>query len=418
MKVYCIGVGGIGLSALARYYKHKGYEVSGSDMADSALIQTLVQEGIHVDIGHRKENIQDGTDLVVYTIAVSDMNEDLVRARELGCARMTYPEALGEITKEKTTIAVCGTHGKTTTTAMTYHALKACGINPTVIVGSLLAGVGTNFIAGDSEFIVVEACEYRRSFLNLHPKHIIVTNIDADHLDYYKDISDIHDAFQEFADKVPSDGYMVAHGGSDLLTQGKKIDADSIDINGIMLSVIGKHNQANAQLVIALLRELGLPEEKIREGLKEFKGTWRRLEYKGKTAKGIDVYDDYGHHPTELRATIDALKEKYGNRLIYIFFQPHLFSRTKMFMESFADVLKNADRVYLMPIYAARELDDGTVTSSMLMERINELGGSASLLDTALALSPTIEAFDDPRIVAVNIGAGDAYAELNKIFYI
>jgi UDP-N-acetylmuramate--alanine ligase len=418
MKIYCIGIGGIGLSALARYYKHKGYEVSGSDIADSALVQTLVQEGIHVDIGHRKENIQEGTDLVVYSIAVSDTNEDLLRARELGCTRMTYPEALGEITKDKITIAVCGTHGKTTTTAMTYHALKACGINPTVIVGSLLAGVGTNFIPGDSEYMVVEACEYRRSFLNLHPKHIIVTNIDADHLDYYKDISDIHDAFQEFANKVHSDGFMVAHGGSDLLTQGKKIDADVIDANGIMLSVIGKHNQANAQLVIALLRELGLPEETIREGLKEFKGTWRRLEYKGKTSKGVDVYDDYGHHPTEIRATLDALKEKYGNRLIYIFFQPHLFSRTKMFMESFADVLKNADRVYLMPIFAAREVDDGTVTSGILMERINELGGNASLLDTTFALAPMIEAFDDPRIVAVNIGAGDAYAELSKIFYI
>ncbi len=418
MKVYCIGIGGIGLSALARYFKHKGYEVSGSDMSDSELVQALKQEGIDVHIGSDAGRITKEYDMVVYTIAIPETQVEFVRAKELRILTKTYPEALGEVTKEKTTIAVCGTHGKTTTTAMTYYALKACGINPTVIVGSLLAGVGTNFIPGDSDYMVVEACEYKRSFLNLHPKHIIVTNIDADHLDYYKDIGDIHNAFQEFADKIPSDGCMVAHRGSDLLTQGKKVDADAIDMNGIMLSVIGRHNQANAQLVLALLHEFGLPEEKIREGLKEFKGTWRRLEYKGKTAKGVDVYDDYGHHPTEIRATVEALKEKYSNRLMYIFFQPHLFSRTKMFMESFADVLKTVDRVYLMPIYAARETDDGTVTSGLLMQRINELGGQASLMDSKLALSPAVEALEDPRIIAVNIGAGDAYAELNKIFYI
>jgi len=419
MKVYCIGIGGIGLSALARYYKHNGWEVSGSDVSDSELVQTLKQEGIDVCVGADAARITNEYDMVVYTIAIPDTQIEFVKAKELGLTTKTYPEALGEITKDKQTIAICGTHGKTTTTAMTYHALKACGINPTVIVGSLLAGVGTNFISGDSNYMVVEACEYRRSFLNLHPTHIIVTNIDADHLDYYKDISDIHEAFQSFADKVPGTGYLVTHTASDLHSSGKSIDADTIDLHGIDLSVIGKHNQSNAQLVIALLRELGFPEEKIREGLKEFKGTWRRLEYKGKTAKGVEVYDDYGHHPTEIRATIDALREKYGSaRPLHIFFQPHLFSRTKLFLESFADVLKTADHVYLMPIYAAREEDDGTVTSATLSTRINELGGRAQLLDTKLALSPTVEALEDSQAVVVNIGAGDAYAELHKLFFV
>lgn len=420
MKVYCIGIGGIGLSALARYYKHKGWEVAGSDVADSELIQTLKKEGIHVDIGHSKDNIKEKMDLVVHTIAVSEKNEDIIRARELGCVCMSYPEALGHITKEKTTIAVCGTHGKTTTTAMAYHALKACGINPTVIVGSLLSGIGTNFIAGDSTYMIVEACEYRRSFLNLHPQHVLVTNIDADHLDYYRDLQDIHDAFQSFADKVPENGYLIAHNNVNLVSKGTVINADTVDIDSIRLKVLGKHNQSNAQLVIALGQALGLSEEKVREGLLDFKGTWRRLEYKGTTAKGVAVYDDYGHHPTEIRATIQALRERYpiGEFALHIFFQPHLYSRTKLFLESFAEVLATADRVYLMPIYAARETDDGSVSSTMLMEKIHALGGHAEPLDTTLALAPTIEELAGNRTVAVNIGAGDAFAELNKVFFI
>ena len=419
MKIFCIGIGGIGLSALARYYKHQEHTVFGSDHSDSQIVSMLKDEGISVVIGEDKNNITDDINLVVYTIAIPENHPELLHAKELGIICKTYPEALGEITKGKNTIAICGTHGKTTTTAMMYYAMKSCGINPTVIIGSLLSGVGTNFIAGESEWMIVEACEYKRSFLNLHPTHVIVTNIDADHLDYYKDIEDIHDAFQSFVHVIPLDGNLVTHSNVSLETNGKKIDADCVDIKSIELSVLGEHNQSNAQLVIALGNALGLDESKVRDGLKEFKGTWRRLEYKGKTNNGVIVYDDYGHHPTELKATIDALRSKYknGEYVLHVFFQPHLYSRTKMFIEDFAKILATVDVVYVMPIYASREKEDTTISSDILIAKINSLGGHAELIQKE-EIKNKIESVDSDKSIVLNIGAGDAYAELNKINFV
>ncbi len=419
MRIFCIGIGGIGLSALACYYKHEGHEVTGSDKADSPLIAMLRKEGISVSIGEEKDVITDDITMVVYTIAIADSNSQFIRAKELGIICKTYPEALGEITKEKKTIAICGTHGKTTTTAMMYYALKACGINPTVIIGSLLSGTGTNFIAGDSDYMVVEACEYKRSFLNLHPTHVLVTNIDEDHLDYYKDIHDIHDAFQSFAHNVPLDGYLVTHTNVSLETNGKKLDADCVDKKDIELSVLGEHNKTNAQLVIALCQELGLPDKKVRDGLKAFKGTWRRLEYKGTTNHGVKVFDDYGHHPKELEATISALRTQYkkGEYTLHVFFQPHLYSRTKMFLSDFAKVLADVDMVYVMPIYASREKEDVTISSNMLVQEIQNLGGHAELC-VKEEMSHTIESITDQKSIVLNIGAGDAYLELDKVSYV
>lgn len=415
MRIYCIGIGGIGLSALARYYVHAGHTVYGSDISDSPLIHTLQGEGVHIAIGEDASRITADIDMVVHTIAISETNPEFVQAKNLGILCKTYPEALGDITREKTTIAICGTHGKTTTTAMTYNAFLACGIKPTVIVGSLLFGVGTNFIPGDSEYLIVEACEYKRSFLHLTPKHVIITNIDADHLDYYKDIEDIRSAFQEFVEHLPQDGYLVTHSNVNLLTTGKKMDADCVDRESIELSVLGEHNQSNAQLVIALGNALGLPEDKVREGLLAFRGTWRRLEYKGVTERGVMVYDDYGHHPTEIQATLDALKKKYPTHKLYVFFQPHLFSRTKLFLDSFAEVLAAAHHVYCMPIYAAREALDETISSDTLVNAIRSRGGSAELLMSKDMMPSVIDSLDEKQSIAVNIGAGDAYVELDKL---
>ncbi|MEI6810446.1 MAG: Mur ligase domain-containing protein [Candidatus Nomurabacteria bacterium] len=416
-NIHCIGIGGIGLSALARYCHANGSSVSGSDGVTSDIIEKLKQEGLDIFIGQSASNIKDNIDLVIYTIAISDDNAELVEARNRGIKCMTYPEALGLLTKEYTTISVCGTHGKTTTTAMTYYALKACGINPTIIIGSLLSDGGTNFIAGDSKYLVVESCEYRRSFLNLNPRHIIVTNIDADHLDYYKDIEDIHEAFQSFAYKLDEEGFLVTHSNVSLNTKAKKIDADCIDRKSIELSVLGEHNQSNAQLVCALLEELGLDEEKIREGLKNFPGTWRRLEYKGKTENGVVVYDDYGHHPNEIKATLEAIREKYSKEdyKLHVFFQPHLHSRTKAFFEEFGDVLKEADFVSLMPIYKARLETDLSVSSEDLRDSIIKKGGHAETLVSVTDLPESVMSIVDSNTIVLNIGAGDAFAELNKI---
>lgn len=414
MKIHCIGVGGIGLSALARYYLSQGHIVSGSDQTPSSLLLDLEKEGIKVSTPQQASNIPEDVDLVVYTIAIPETNEELKEAKRMGVTMKTYPEALGDITKEKTTIAICGTHGKTTTTAMTYYAMRACGVNPTLIVGSLLADKGTNFMKGESDYLIVEACEYKRSFLNLHPKHIIVTNIDEDHLDYYKDINDIRTAFQSFSDKLTEGGSLTSHRGVELSTKGAHIDADQIDKEGIKLSVPGAHNRANAQLVLACLKNLGFNEEKIREGLQGFPGTWRRMEYKGITIHGVPVYDDYGHHPKELEVSVQALRERYEGKKVIMFFQPHLYSRTKALFDDFVEVLRNVDSVYVLPIYKAR-LEDTTVTSEeALVEAINLHGGNAHKLSFG-EIQATVENVKESSSIIINMGAGNAFEEFNRL---
>ncbi|MEN9552021.1 MAG: UDP-N-acetylmuramate--L-alanine ligase, UDP-N-acetylmuramate--alanine ligase [Candidatus Parcubacteria bacterium] len=420
MKIHCIGIGGIGLSALARYYKSQGHEVSGSDSAASDLTKALEKEGVIFYQGHDASHVTEDVAKVVYSIAVLDTNPEYEEAKKRGLELRTYPEALGEVTKEKTTIAICGTHGKTTTTAMTYYAMKACGIRPTVIVGSLLAEGGTNFIAGDSDYLIVEACEYKRSFLNLHPTHVIVTNIDADHLDYYKDIDDIRSAFQSFVEKLDSEGVLVTHPNVTLSTSAKHIAVDAEVGTTISLSVPGTHNRENASLVLTLLKSLGLDEEKIRKGLLSFPGTWRRMEYKGTTKAGIAVYDDYGHHPAEILATHKALREKFpkGEWYIVMLFQPHLYSRTKVLLSDFVEVLSEVDEVYILPIYKARLEDDTVINQDIVVEAINTKGGNAKKLDSLSLIASFVNSYTREKTVIVNMGAGNAFEEINKIDFV
>jgi UDP-N-acetylmuramate--alanine ligase len=346
------------------------------------------------------------TDILIYSIAVSDSNPELVAAKAKGIPCMTYPEALGLLTQEYTTIAVCGTHGKTTTTAMVASMLKACGISPTVIVGSLLADKGTNFIQGDSEYLVVEACEYRRSFLNLHPTHILVTNIDEDHLDYFKDLDDIKSAFQSFVDKLPESGSLTTHDDIDLVTKAVKNDADIIYRKGIELSVLGEHNKRNAQVALMLAMSLGLDMAQAREGIKAFTGTWRRLEYRG-TQKGAILYDDYGHHPTEIMASLQALRERYasGKFKLIVVFQPHLYSRTKLLLDEFSQAFTLADIICVLPIYASREEDDGTISSEDLVEKTQ----NGIFMETFEEVKKYLDKNAHSGSVVLTIGAGDVY---------
>lgn len=405
-NVHCIGIGGIGLSAIARYFHTHGAKVSGSDGGTSRITEDLQKEGIMVYVGHNASHLPEELDLVVYTIAVTDNNQELRQARARGVICMSYPEALGLLTQEYTTIAVCGTHGKTTTTAMVTSALTACGVKPTVIVGSLLSEGGTNFIQGDSEYLVVEACEYRRSFLNLHPTHVLVTNIDEDHLDYYKDMDDIHNAFQSFVDSIPEQGSLITHANILLNTVAKKVDGDVVEASTIDLTVLGEHNKSNAQLVIALGKVLNLPEEKIRAGLKSFTGTWRRLEYRG-THTGAVLYDDYGHHPTEIQATLQALREKYkqGKFKLIVVFQPHLYSRTKLLLDDFAEAFSLADVICVLPIYASREEDDGSISSHDLVEKMM----GSIYMETFEEVKKYLEKKAHSGSVVLTIGAGDVY---------
>lgn len=430
-NVHCIGIGGIGLSALARYCHVNGAKVTGSDLGTSRITHDLQKEGMQVYFGHNTAHLSNDVDLVIYTIAATDSNPELKVARERGITCMTYPEALGLLTQEYTTIAVCGTHGKTTTTGMVTSMLKGCGINPTVIVGSLLSEGGTNFIQGDSEYLVVESCEYKRSFLNLHPKHILVTNIDEDHLDYYKDLADIQSAFQSFADKLTNDGYLITHNDVSLNTSATKIDADTINKEEIELNVLGEHNKNNAQLVIALSQALGLNDEQARNGLKNFTGTWRRLEYKG-TQKGAIMFDDYGHHPKEIMATLEAIREKYPSGLnatgsnvasldhpkggarkfkLVVVFQPHLYSRTKLLLDDFANAFTLADKICILPIYASREKDDGSISSEDLVEKTN----NSIYMESFEEVKKYIDKNCHSGSVVLTIGAGDVY-RIHELF--
>jgi UDP-N-acetylmuramate--alanine ligase len=275
-----------------------------------------------------------------------------------------------------------------------------------VIVGSILSDGGTNFLQGDSEYLVVEACEYKRSFLNLHPSHILVTNIDEDHLDYYKDLADIQSAFQEFVDKLPETGSLITHHDVHLATIATKINADVIEKSSINLSVLGEHNKSNAQLTLALADVLELDTEKAKEGLLSFVGTWRRLEYKG-VWHDIAMYDDYGHHPTEIKATLEALREKYphGKWNIVVVFQPHLFSRTKLFLKEFSESFFDADKICILPIYAAREQDDETISSEDLVE----ITSRAIFMESFEEIEKYVLSRPHYNTVLVTIGAGDVY---------
>ncbi|MFT7565220.1 MAG: UDP-N-acetylmuramate--alanine ligase [Candidatus Paceibacteria bacterium] len=413
--VHCIGIGGIGVSAIARMMIHEGKTVSGSDGGESKVTEGLRDIGIEVSIGHKKENIPVNTDLIVYTGAIPVDNEELLEAKERSIETLLYSQMLGLISKDKRTVAISGTHGKTTTTGMIAKILIDCGLSPTVIVGSLLKEYNSNFVSGDSDIFVVEACEYLRSFLELNPNITVITNIDADHLDYYKDLDDIKDTFSTFVDKLKEDDHLIIHSGQknlDEISKKENTNIHSIDDFDIEVGVPGNHNKENARLAYEVAVILGCKDEDIRKSLKEFSGTWRRFEHKGETKNGAIVYDDYAHHPEEVRATIEAAREKFGDKKIMVVFQPHLYSRTKIFLDDFAEVLSSADEVLVLPIYAARESEDGSIDSGMLVEKIGE---KAKLFKDPEGVKEYISKNTDGDDIIFTIGAGDVTLISNDI---
>lgn len=411
--VHFIGIGGIGISAIARMFLLEGKKVSGSDVEKSQVTAELEKPGALISIGQKAENIPADAELVIYTIAVTKENPEFAEAKKRGLAMLSYPEVLGQISKEKFTIAVSGTHGKTTTTAMVAKIMIDVGLDPTVIVGSfLMDGKGgpktsetgvrprrTNFIAGKSRYLVVEACEYRRSFLNLHPKILVITNIDADHLDYYKDLDDIKSAFAELTARLPADGVLINDFSGVSLPEGFK------------LKVPGFHNLSNAKAALAVAKTLQISEERALKSLAEFQGTWRRFEYRGEAENGALVYDDYGHHPTEIAATLQGTRELFPTRKIVVIFQPHLYSRTKQHLERFGSAFREANSIILLPIYPARERDPGDISSQMVVDEIQKNGKDAYLVnnfDEAAKLAKELSTDGD---IILTLGAG----ETNKV---
>lgn len=405
-KYHFIGIGGIGVSAIARMLFLQGKIVTGSDNGQSEITEDLKKLGIKVFIGQKAENLEKDVEMVIYSVAIEENNPEIVEAKRRGLVCLSNPQMLGELSKEMFTIAVSGTHGKTTTTAMLGHIMKKAGLDPTVIVGSKILGENSNFIAGKSKYLVVEACEYKRSFLNLSPSILVITNIEADHLDYYENLEDIKSAFKELEQKVPKDGFIV-----------KEEDYKKVK-TGFDLLVSGKHNILDAQAAIKTAELLGIPQKKSKEFLKDFKGTWRRLEYKGKENNKNDgniFYDDYAHHPTEVKASLLALREKYPEREIVCVFEPHQQSRTKLFFNDFVEALKLADRVFIAPIFITRETDDGITTNKTLAETINKFV-PASAVENVEELKTMIKNIKSSKpLCIVLMGAGNIYNWTDKI---
>ena len=414
-KAHFVGIGGIGVSAIARMLLAEGKIVSGSDTASSAIIDELRKIGAKIFMGHSADNVADDVDLIVYTPAVDFENPELKKGKKLKLPTLSYPEMLGVISKNKFTIAVSGTHGKTTTTAMIGKILMDAKKDPTIIVGSLLKEQGSNFVAGNGKYLVVEACEYKRSFLSLKPSILVITNIDADHLDYYKDISDIERAFLELVSKLGKTGYVVCDPYGPHIREAiedadcKVVDYTEFVDERIKLKIPGKHNILNSAAALAVSHILQIDKKVTEKSLRDFSGTWRRFEFKGKTSQNSLVYDDYGHHPTEIMATLAGARELHPKSKIVAVFQPHLYSRTKSHLAEFGKSFKDADLVIVASIYAAREKKDPSINSQMLAEEIKKNKKQVIYLKTFFEIENYLIANSDEKNVIITIGAGDVY---------
>src|SRR3989338_5451961 len=330
MKIHFIGIGGIGVSALAQYYLAKGHQISGSDLAVSEITEFLQKKGVKIFIGNSVENIKKDFDLIVYSPAVKKDNPELLQTTNYKLKTMSYPEALGELTEEFYTIAISGSHGKSTTTAMTSLVLIEAGLDPTVIVGTKLKEFGnSNFRAGHSKYLVIEACEYDSSFLNYEPKIIVVTNIDKEHLDYFKTFANVKKAFKNFIARLSADGFLAFNIDDKYPPKVRKNKFKSMGYSvkqkeagklKKILRVPGMHNVSNGLAALIVARILKIKDEITFKALSEFKGTWRRFEIKqGKVGeKDITVISDYAHHPNEIKATLNAAKEKFSEKKISV----------------------------------------------------------------------------------------------------
>lgn len=419
-SAHFIGIGGIGVSALARLFKHRGVLCSGSDASEHRIVQDLRREGFAVTAGQKKENIV-SPDVVIYSPAVANDNPELVEARKRRILTMSYPEALGEVTRDYYTISVSGTHGKTTTTAMIADVLSLAGLDPTVVVGSLMSKTGSNFRAGNSKYLVIEACEYRRSFLNYNPTVAVFTNIDIDHLDYFKDYEDIKSAFAEYAGRIQPGGTLICDSNNEAVqmavssTSATVRDYKRESDEGIILRVPGKHNVLNAKCALSVARVLGIPLPSAISALSDFRGTWRRIEYRGEAGCGALVYDDYGHNHTEIATTLRTLREKYPERRIVVAFMPHLYSRTKILLRELGKAFTDADVILVTDIYAARELPDPSVSSSKLVDEIQSNGKEAILCSEIEDVVDWAENNLGRSDLFLTIGAGDIFLAADKL---
>lgn len=438
MKIHLIGIGGIGVSALAQYYLSKGHEVSGSDLVTSEITDLLKKKGAKIIIGkHRAENIPQDADLVVYSPAVEKENPELLQATHYKLQTKSYPEALGDLTKQYFTIAISGTHGKSTTTSMVGLLLEKAGLDPTVIVGTKLKEFGdSNCRVGKSKYLVIEADEHFASFLNYWPKIIVLTTLEADHLDYYKTLENLMDTFKEYVGHLPKDGFLVANEDdknineiiNSQLSIFNKFSINQFSIKQPeaekirqILQIPGEYNVSNALAALTVARILKIPDEVSFKSLSQYKGAWRRFEILREAnklkPKSYTLISDYGHHPTEVRVTLRAAREKYFDKTIWCVYQPHQYQRTFYLFDEFVKVFREVpiDKVIITDIYsvAGRESEEikSKVNSEKLVKEINK--------DNIIYIPfGDVEKFVKKNIksgdVLVIMGAGDVYKLVEK----
>lgn len=447
MKIFFIGIGGISMSALAVICKNVGYDVYGSDRESSEITKKLEKSGIKIYIGHNKDNITEDFDMVVYTAAIAKDNEELVKSYNLGLNTMERANFLGHLMeKYENSIAISGTHGKTTTTSMLTLIFNKANTSPTALIGGVFANIGGNIEIGSSDIFITEACEYVDSFLQFFPKIAIITNIEADHLDYFKDLESIKKSFLKFSNQVKSNGFVIANGDdenvksalknsnskiyycgfdetNDFVCKNVKSDDEGYPnfdlffknelIENFSLKVYGKHNIYNAICSIAAAYLCKINSSVIKSALLEFTGVGRRFEYIGEK-NGVKVYDDYAHHPTEIKATLNAAKSIKKNRLISIF-QPHTYSRTKSLFKDFNTCFDDTDIIIFADIYPAREPFDPTISSKMLCEEVKNRGIEAYHFDSFEKITDFLQKTAKENDIIFTIGAGDVY-KIGKLY--
>ena len=442
IHIHFIGIGGISMSGLAHILSDRHFTVSGSDNNETALTKELCDAGCKIFYSQTANNITDDIDLVVYTAAISKTNPELAEAVSRGIPTMTRAELLGQIMANyRIAVNVAGTHGKTTTTSMVTEVLMAGECDPTISVGGILDSIGGNIRIGQSDIFVTEACEYTNSFLSFFPTISIILNVKADHLDFFKDLDDIRHSFKLFAEKLPSDGtliintdiddyeYFYKNADFEVITVGSdpaksmysaaNIEYDAFGccsydllINGtkaecVTLSVAGLHNVYNSLAAIAVGFKLSLPIKRILQGINNFTGTHRRFQKKG-TFNGVNVIDDYAHHPDEIDATLEATKHYPHNR-VWCVFQPHTYTRTKELLNEFAESLSAADKVVLADIYAARETDTLGISSADLQKAIQEKGKECYYFGSFEEIQKFLLKNCINEDLLITMGAGDIY---------
>lgn len=440
--VHFIGIGGISMSGLAEILLVEGYNVSGSDMNSSLIINKLESQGAKIYIGHSAENIND-SDLVVYTDAISSNNVELIEAKKMGIETVDRGTFLGKLMKNyERSIAVSGTHGKTTTTSMVATILNKTKLDPTILLGGELDVIDGNVKIGSNNLVLAEACEYKGNILKYQPTMAIILNMEEDHLDYFKNIDHIVNTFKQYASKIEKDGYLVINiddensqkvidsSKCNIITFGinKKADytAENISYSKegyakfvlnikntkkylVTLNVMGIHNIYNALAAIAACHTYGISVEYSIDSIKDYIGTHRRLETKG-CINGVKIIDDYAHHPTAIKLSLKALKGTTKNKL-WCVFQPHTYSRTKLLLDKFADSFYQADKVIITDIYAAREIDTGIIHSVNLVELLKEKGVDAIYIESFENIKNYLLSNMEKGDVIVTMGAGN----INKL---